>query len=74
MVPWEYDGEASAASPYLLGVEETAEVSQPRCPGSSCDMLLSLFSATSLPGLPGIPPTIFCLTYDTKSTLPHNKH
>lgn len=73
MVPWGYDGEASAASSYLLGVEETAKVTQQRCPGSSCSLLLSPFPAASLLGLLGFPPpAIFCLTSDTKSMLPHN--
>lgn len=55
MVPWRYDGEASAASSYHLGVEETAEVTQPRCPGSSCSLLLSPFPAASLLCLLGSP-------------------
>lgn len=63
MVPWGYDGEASAASLYLLGMEETAEVTQPRCPGSSCNVLLNLFPATSIPRLPGIPPTLHLLPH-----------
>lgn len=59
---------ASAASSHPLGVEKTAEVTQPRCwGGSSWDTLLRPF--------PGIPPTLhLLLTSDTKSTLPHSNH